>query len=263
MRDISKARKSHRAYSRLTLLNYRGVFSRIAGRGVSFLTITQRGYKSASALKSSRDRVIRWLKRSYGLKYYITASEYQARGSLHYHMILFDVPYIPYNKIVEKWGEGEIQIQYVSDVSKAIAYLISYFKKSLRLSYSYSFKEFVPFSNYTSLVRYDKGGFSSCIVSDVIRDLDLKDISSDIVKMRFREMLKVNKHKRFLYSMICFYGALMARLARQVEKFQSAIDKTSDMFDKLFYVPKRDMYLSWWVLASNKYDYYYEALYGC
>jgi len=45
---------------------------------------------------------------------YIAVIEYQERGAIHYHMLMFDVPYIPAEVIAELWGHGFVKLKQVS-----------------------------------------------------------------------------------------------------------------------------------------------------
>ena len=162
--NFNKYRRISRLYKRFNYLEFKGVFNNIYGRGVDFLTLTQKGYKSYAELKHSRDRLLKYLKRHYGLKYYLIKSEYQERGSIHYHLILFDMPRLSrkeIRKLQQVWREGFIKINRANNLRHAVRYLAKYISEDKhgggRLSWSYSFREFVNFSDkFTSYVRYSK-----------------------------------------------------------------------------------------------------------
>lgn len=197
--ELNRYKKVKRAFRRVNILEYIGAFGKIFGRGVSFLTLTQRGLKSSRELKRSRMRLMDYLKREYGLRYYITASEFQERGSIHYHIILFDVPYMDKEEIEKVWGEGWAWITRASSEIDAIRYLVKYVKKGLRLSWSYTFKEFVSFrNNFTSLVRYfNSNGVKGVGVrrfSSVEFALRYEDLRASIVKFYIGQM-RLNKRR--------------------------------------------------------------------
>ena len=74
---------------------------------------------------------------------YLAVFELQQRGAIHYHMIFFNLPYIPdiYNKLRDIWGQGRImvggkhrkmeKIKTRGQLQKIIGYFIKYIQKSI------------------------------------------------------------------------------------------------------------------------------------
>lgn len=64
---------------------------------------------------------------------YIAVWEKQKRGAIHYHIILFDIPFIKTKKIEEIWGNGFIKINKIDVDSKENRgrYISKYFSKSV------------------------------------------------------------------------------------------------------------------------------------
>lgn len=60
---------------------------------------------------------------------YIVVPEKQSRGAIHYHVILFNVPYIRSDVISEVWGHGFIRINRIEDVDNVGAYVSAYLGK--------------------------------------------------------------------------------------------------------------------------------------
>jgi len=58
---------------------------------------------------------IKSLQRSYGNIKYITILEKQKRGAYHFHIILFDFPYIDLPSLNEKWKHGYTDIQAIKN----------------------------------------------------------------------------------------------------------------------------------------------------
>ena len=152
---VNRSKKVSRIYRYMNFLSALGFFKACEKR-TTFLTLHQKGFKSSRELEVSWHRVLMHLKRKYGLKWWILASEYQKRGSLHYHIILFDVPFIPLNEIVSRWCEGGYWIEQAKGVN-AITYLIKYVKEGLRISFSPSFEKYslLPIYPVKSLAFYD------------------------------------------------------------------------------------------------------------
>lgn len=65
---------------------------------------------------------------------YIATWELQERGAIHYHLVLFSVPYIKNDKLFEIWGNGFIKINKIKETVKTEAvgvYITKYFVKDL------------------------------------------------------------------------------------------------------------------------------------
>lgn len=63
--------------------------------------------------------------------HYVCVPEFQKRGSVHYHLVAFNVPYIKNTKIREIWGNGFVRINRVDNVDNLGAYVCKYMSKSL------------------------------------------------------------------------------------------------------------------------------------
>lgn len=66
---------------------------------------------------------------------YIATWEYQKRGAIHYHLVLFDFPFIQLPALNKLWGHGTLQINRVDvDGAQSIGrYISKYFSKDLAL----------------------------------------------------------------------------------------------------------------------------------
>lgn len=64
---------------------------------------------------------------------YIAVWELQKRGAIHYHIILFSLPYIPQKKLKELWPLGSVNIKKISvDKKENIGrYISKYFEKNI------------------------------------------------------------------------------------------------------------------------------------
>lgn len=67
--------------------------------------------------------------------HYIATWEKQKRGAIHYHIILFNFPYIPHQKLFELWGHGAVRINKidVDSIENRGRYVSKYFDKDLEL----------------------------------------------------------------------------------------------------------------------------------
>lgn len=74
-----------------------------------------------------------------GLKYIATweiqnkRAEKTGKNVIHYHMIMFDVPYISHEKLEQIWGNGYVSINKVDDVENKGLYISKYFAKDIDL----------------------------------------------------------------------------------------------------------------------------------
>ncbi len=63
---------------------------------------------------------------------YIGVVEFQKRGTVHYHIIIFNLPYIRktvYKTIRELWGQGRIDLRMVKKTKTLVSYLSKYMVK--------------------------------------------------------------------------------------------------------------------------------------
>jgi len=64
---------------------------------------------------------------------YLSVPEFQKRGAIHYHVIIFNLPYMPhrvYHTLIQLWGKGRIQLVKVDCMDRLINYLSKYMVKS-------------------------------------------------------------------------------------------------------------------------------------
>lgn len=114
---------------RLCMTNYTG--------NDSFLTLTfAENITSVSEANEKFDLFRRKLKRylkklGYDLKY-ISVIEFQKRGAVHYHIILFDVPKIPYEDIYRLWSNGWVYIKKIKNERMMLNYISKYITKNIK-----------------------------------------------------------------------------------------------------------------------------------
>ena len=69
-------------------------------------------------------------KKHSGLKY-VCVVERQERGALHYHIILFNMPYVPHKELLELWGHGAVTINAIDHVDNVGVYVVKYIEKTM------------------------------------------------------------------------------------------------------------------------------------
>lgn len=62
---------------------------------------------------------------------YVCVVERQERGALHYHIILFNMPYVPHAELLKLWGHGAVTINAIDHVDNVGAYVVKYIEKTM------------------------------------------------------------------------------------------------------------------------------------
>ena len=62
---------------------------------------------------------------------YVAVVEFQKRGAVHYHVIYFNLPYVPNDEIREIWGHGFVKINAIEHVTNVGAYVCKYMTKTM------------------------------------------------------------------------------------------------------------------------------------
>ena len=132
-------------------------------------------------------RFKRYLKRT-KIKY-IATWEKQKRGSIHYHIILFDVPFIKANKMEEIWGNGFIKINKITKSVKQWeigVYLTKYFVKDIDKKQRYS----NAYSKSTNLIEPVE--YRERLDLDDVNDILL---NNEILHFKKFKAVQVNKNE--------------------------------------------------------------------
>lgn len=106
-----------------------------------FLTLTYPGLKSRNVACRAFKTFVQSLRRNYGENIqYIAVMEIQngdrladpskATKDIHFHVLLFDCPYIPQNILQDKiWKHGIVDIRKIEDYGDIAGYLVNYLSK--------------------------------------------------------------------------------------------------------------------------------------
>lgn len=63
---------------------------------------------------------------------YVVVVEFQDRGAVHFHAIFFNLPYIPFLKVLlPLWGQGRMRVNAIKEVDNVGAYVSKYMGKDL------------------------------------------------------------------------------------------------------------------------------------
>ena len=102
---------------------------------VKFLTLTFK--ENVQDLEYANDEFRKFIQR---LNYHVTGRkkaflkyvcvvEFQDRGAVHYHVLFFNMPYVPQKELAEVWGHGFVGINAIDHVDDLGAYLAKYMGK--------------------------------------------------------------------------------------------------------------------------------------
>jgi hypothetical protein len=57
---------------------------------------------------------------------YNAVVEFQERGAIHYHVIIYNIPYVKHDIIEKTWGNGFVWINKIDDIENVGAYVSEY-----------------------------------------------------------------------------------------------------------------------------------------
>lgn len=60
---------------------------------------------------------------------YVAVIEFQKRGAVHYHVVAFNMPYVPHADLERMWGHGFVHIRAIDDCDNVGAYVTKYMTK--------------------------------------------------------------------------------------------------------------------------------------
>lgn len=68
-------------------------------------------------------------KKESGLKY-VCVVERMANGRIHYHVLFFNLPFVPEDELARIWGHGFVKINAIDNVDNVGAYVVKYMSKT-------------------------------------------------------------------------------------------------------------------------------------
>lgn len=138
-----------------------------------------------------------YLKTSFGIedeKYlaYIKVVEFQKRGAVHYHIIFFNLPYIPkiYDVINELWRFGFNIVKGVDKIDNLGAYLTAYLSKDFSDNQLANKKRFsVSKGLKKSIGSYDENIIYSLLANlpEKLKKTDKEFEDKFVIKLRYRQ----------------------------------------------------------------------------
>ena len=125
-RSLQRAKKNLRRLINANVGQYGKDFT------AKFLTLTFK--ENVQDIRQANYEFEKFIKRlnyhCYGTKKanlkYTCVVEFQKRGAIHYHVIIYNMPYIKANDIFNVWGNGFIKINKIDDIDNVGAYVAEY-----------------------------------------------------------------------------------------------------------------------------------------
>lgn len=114
------------------------VDARVA-RGVLLLTLTFRG--DGAGARNAIRRFTDLMRKRYGVDKYFWWAELQKRGTVHYHMVIADIRFIPKQQVAKMWGHGFVDLRWIGNLQGIHRYVSKYVQK-LRKGYQQDYRRF-------------------------------------------------------------------------------------------------------------------------
>jgi hypothetical protein len=132
---------------------------RVSSERPKFLTLTF--HENKTDLQETNKEFTKFIKRL-GTRYkekqrYIAVPEFQKRGAVHYHAIMFNMPFTETRVLEGLWKHGFVKVKEVNRASGLALYLVKYISKSFadkRLKYKRRY--FHSLWNYPEMIRNEQ-----------------------------------------------------------------------------------------------------------
>jgi hypothetical protein len=134
-------------------------------QNVKFLTLTFK--EKISEIEKANKELTKFMKRlsfyCYGTRKnvikYIAVPELQKRGAWHFHVILFNVKYVEWAKLMRLWGNGGVYINAIKverndDIKQVAKYITKYISKSMCIEKTKNEKKAKIAENYELYKKY-------------------------------------------------------------------------------------------------------------
>jgi hypothetical protein len=104
------------------------------GEKAKFFTLTFREHvtdikQANNEFKKFRQRLSRHIWKCPNALKYVAVIEFMKNGRVHYHMVTFNMPYVPHSVLEEIWGNGWVHIRAIDDCDNVGAYVTKYMTK--------------------------------------------------------------------------------------------------------------------------------------
>lgn len=147
--------------SRLRLMRF---IARLKMSGVraTFITLTYKGYPTNAEAKRNLHAFMQVLTRNFPSASAVWRMEYQARGAIHFHLIVFNLPYWHWKEILETWKRitsqnvARIDVTLIRSRKGVMSYVSKYIAKAEKRT-GITFLVHVPYLHAGR--KYKKGRF--------------------------------------------------------------------------------------------------------
>jgi hypothetical protein len=159
-----------------------------------FLTLTYK--ENFQSLDMANIDFTKFIKRfNYRLGYplkYIAVPEFQDRGAVHYHLIIFNMPFIKGQEIEQMWGHGSTDIKLVTRHRGLWKYLVPYVGKTFKDERFRGKKRY-----FYSLDNHSKETHDFDEINEVIKTLTSEDLIAEYqYTIQDKNGIEVNQVKK-------------------------------------------------------------------
>jgi len=147
--------------SRLRLMRFMARL-KMAGVRATFMTLTFKGYPTNEVAKMALHAFLQRVVRKFPTASAVWRMEYQQRGSIHFHLLWFNLPYWDWKEILEAWKAcsrqrvARIDVQLIRSRKGVMSYVSKYIAKVEKRS-GITFLVHVPYLHAGR--KYKKGRF--------------------------------------------------------------------------------------------------------
>ena len=135
--------------SRLRLLRFMARLKMLGVRA-TFITLTYKGYPSNAQAKANLHAFLEVIRRQFPKASAVWRMEYQNRGSIHFHLLIFSLPYWHWEEILETWKRitgqtvSRVDVRLVRSRRGVMSYVAKYIAK-VEKRVKKTFLVFVPY----------------------------------------------------------------------------------------------------------------------
>jgi len=147
--------------SRLRLLRFMARLKMIGVRA-TFITLTYKGYPSNEQAKSNLKAFLQIVRTNFPDASSVWRMEFQERGSIHFHLLIFNLPYWDWKEILKAWKRithqnvARVDVRLVKSRRGVMSYVAKYIAKVERRIRK-TFLVFVPYLH--KMRKWRKGRF--------------------------------------------------------------------------------------------------------
>jgi len=137
---------------------------------------------------------VKEMQRRWGRSRYLCVPEFQKRGAVHYHVIFFDLPFIPHikQKMSKLWQHGFCQVKAIRKIKNIGAYVSKYLQKGVGDERSRGKKSYFCSRNMVKPIEYrGEKGIDIALGGMILEDEAVESFQSrqgTVIYSRYRNL---------------------------------------------------------------------------